>query len=210
MPDWKGAFNPARGSGVDADGLPLLALSVRQPWLWAILQAGKRIENRKWKTEYRGPLLLHAAKGCTAEEFEDFIAFVWEAFGAAAEGAMLAMLPSDRVMSSIEHHFYRGGICGVANLVGMAASLVVSEKVRGPCLPGMDRVERPYVKGEVVVDEHQKPWRMHGQHGWVLDDVVELPFVPCVGALGLFGPDPISLARVHSHLRDIGWKARTT
>jgi len=38
------------------------ALSIRQPWAWAIIHAGKDIENRTWKTNYRGPLLIHASK----------------------------------------------------------------------------------------------------------------------------------------------------
>jgi hypothetical protein len=43
------------------------ALSLRQPWLWAILHAGKRIENRTWATKYRGRIRLHAAKTWDAE-----------------------------------------------------------------------------------------------------------------------------------------------
>jgi hypothetical protein len=38
-------------------------LSVQQPWAWAIVHGPKRIENRTWKTNYRGPLLIHASKG---------------------------------------------------------------------------------------------------------------------------------------------------
>ena len=38
------------------------ALSVHQPWAWAILHAGKCIENRTWATRHRGPLLIHASK----------------------------------------------------------------------------------------------------------------------------------------------------
>ncbi len=38
------------------------ALSIHQPWAWAILQAGKTVENRTWSTKYRGPLLVHASK----------------------------------------------------------------------------------------------------------------------------------------------------
>src|ERR1700749_1780555 len=54
-------------------------LSGRQPWWWAILHAGKRIENRVMHVRgrrtppawhrYRGPILLHASKGCTAAEY---------------------------------------------------------------------------------------------------------------------------------------------
>jgi hypothetical protein len=36
-------------------------LTVRQPWAWAILHAGKDIENRTWSTDYRGTLVIHAA-----------------------------------------------------------------------------------------------------------------------------------------------------
>ena len=45
-------------------------LSVRQPWAWAIIHAGKTVENRCWPTSYRGPLLIHAGKGCTRAEYE--------------------------------------------------------------------------------------------------------------------------------------------
>ena len=38
------------------------ALSIHQPWAWAILQAGKTVENRTWSTRYRGPILVHASK----------------------------------------------------------------------------------------------------------------------------------------------------
>jgi len=45
----------------DLDKLPDLALSIRQPWVWAILNAGKRIENRPRRFHYRGPICLHAS-----------------------------------------------------------------------------------------------------------------------------------------------------
>jgi hypothetical protein len=38
------------------------ALSVCQPWAWAIIAGIKRIENRTWRTRYRGRLLIHASK----------------------------------------------------------------------------------------------------------------------------------------------------
>ena len=33
-----------------------------QPWAWAILHGGKRIENRSRPTHYRGPLAIHASR----------------------------------------------------------------------------------------------------------------------------------------------------
>ncbi len=45
------------------------ALTVRQPWAWALMEGGKDIENRKWATTYRGPLAIHAAAGMTRQEY---------------------------------------------------------------------------------------------------------------------------------------------
>lgn len=38
------------------------ALSIRQPWAWAILDGHKRVENRSWSVNYRGPLAIHASQ----------------------------------------------------------------------------------------------------------------------------------------------------
>lgn len=37
------------------------ALSIRQPWAWLIANGYKDIENRSWRTNYRGPVLIHAS-----------------------------------------------------------------------------------------------------------------------------------------------------
>ena len=63
---------------------PPLAISVRQPWAWAIIHAGKDIENRGWGPsnpglKVRGPVCIHAAKGMTRIEYEtarDFMAII--------------------------------------------------------------------------------------------------------------------------------------
>lgn len=46
------------------------ALSIRQPWAWHILNSGKDIENRNWKTKVRGRILIHAAQGMTYRELD--------------------------------------------------------------------------------------------------------------------------------------------
>lgn len=38
------------------------ALTVCQPFAWAIIHGPKKIENRTWPTDYRGPLAIHAGK----------------------------------------------------------------------------------------------------------------------------------------------------
>lgn len=35
-------------------------LTVRQPWAWAIIHAGKDVENRSQPTKHRGELYIHA------------------------------------------------------------------------------------------------------------------------------------------------------
>lgn len=61
--------------------LPTKALSVRQPWAWAIIFAGKDIENRSWQAvnhglEVRGRIVLHAAKGMTKAEYDEAATFM--------------------------------------------------------------------------------------------------------------------------------------
>lgn len=41
--------------------LAVKALSVRQPFAWAIIHGGKDVENRTWHSDFRGPVLIHAA-----------------------------------------------------------------------------------------------------------------------------------------------------
>src|SRR5207302_502261 len=36
------------------------ALTVRQPWAWAIVQGKKDVENRSWRTDHRGMVAIHA------------------------------------------------------------------------------------------------------------------------------------------------------
>lgn len=44
------------------------ALSIRAPWWWYILHAGKDIENRDWPTGVRGRILIHAGKWWDKQE----------------------------------------------------------------------------------------------------------------------------------------------
>lgn len=37
------------------------ALSIRQPWAWLVANGFKDIENRIWRTQFRGRVLIHAS-----------------------------------------------------------------------------------------------------------------------------------------------------
>lgn len=84
----------------------LPALSIRQPWAWLILHAGKNIENRSRRSHYRGWFLIHASKGMTSDEYI---------------GARDFLLSIGRLCQSELPHFespefQRGGIVGMAKL----------------------------------------------------------------------------------------------
>ncbi len=80
--------------------LPPRALSIRQPWAWAILRGGKDIENRSWETLLRGPVCIHAAMVMTKAEYEMAAAFIARCGSKAPAFAELQ----------------RGGIVGVADI----------------------------------------------------------------------------------------------
>lgn len=81
----------------------MIALSIRQPWAWLIIAAGKDIENRTWRTPFRGEFLIHAAKGMTRAEYDD------AAFFARTVGKVKCPLPAFEVLA-------RGGIIGRARI----------------------------------------------------------------------------------------------
>lgn len=49
------------------------ALSIQQPWAWAIIAGHKTVENRSWTTSHRGPLLIHAGGRLTRAAFARII-----------------------------------------------------------------------------------------------------------------------------------------
>ena len=79
------------------------ALSIRQPWAWLIMNAGKDIENRVWHTSVRGRILVHAAKGMTRDEYESGI-------------DALIMVGVQRVLPALTA-LERGGIVGSVEIV---------------------------------------------------------------------------------------------
>jgi hypothetical protein len=72
---------------------------IRQPWAWLIVHGFKDIENRSWRTRYRGTLLIQASATLpTRREFEEIRRFVRK---------RRVKLPED---------FERGGIVGMVQL----------------------------------------------------------------------------------------------
>src|SRR5438105_11911405 len=48
--------------GVRIELTDLGAVSIRQPWAWLVVMGYKDVENRSWRTNHRGALLIHASK----------------------------------------------------------------------------------------------------------------------------------------------------
>lgn len=76
------------------------AISIRQPWAWGIIYAGKNVENRDWFTRVRGRVLVHAAKGMTKDEYEDTCEFFDRIIGKAAPP--MAVLQFGGIIGSVE------------------------------------------------------------------------------------------------------------
>ena len=81
-----------------------LALSVRQPWAWLIVHGYKDIENRMWRTNVRGRVLIHASATVRKSSF-------WNAYDLAhdlvdpklaASIPRLNSLPLGAIVGSVE------------------------------------------------------------------------------------------------------------
>jgi hypothetical protein len=139
----------------------LRALTVRQPWAFAITHGGKRIENRGWKypPTYRGPLAVHAGAAIDAVDRD-------RGEYAIRRVAELSGLPVRAVREGAK---LRGAVVAVAQLADVCSAAFVG---------GYERTPRCGCA----------PWAVSQQQHLVLAaDVRVLPHpVPCKGALGLW------------------------
>lgn len=78
-------------------------ISVRQPWAWLIVNGYKPIENRNWRTKYRGELLIHTSSFRPSKK-------AWKEFQLMFDIEFDIQLPE---MEEIEF----GGLVGKANVV---------------------------------------------------------------------------------------------
>jgi hypothetical protein len=79
------------------------AISLMQPWAWLMVNGYKDIENRKWKTSFRGPVLVHASKTFDHESIYLIQDILEELFEAGDEKVTLP------------EKFDMGGIVGIFN-----------------------------------------------------------------------------------------------
>lgn len=137
--------------------LPRVALSVRQPWAWAIVFGHKDIENRTIPAVKHGMkpgrIAIHASKGMTQDEYEMTREFM-------ERNEVECPHPSELV---------RGGIIGAVTVTEIVAEsespwffgprgLVLTDPVALPSpIPAMGKLG--YFKWQGVADlDEPKPW----------------------------------------------------
>lgn len=169
------------------------AISVRQPWAFAIIHLGKDVENREWRypPKYRGPLLVHAAKGCTREEYES-AALTMAMNRFAAPRATGEKLP------------VRGGIIGRVELVDARPTTRMGHSLgRGatcalcgwkPPARNESPAAREYYEAVAPHCPNENRWGIPGQLGIILAKAESLLFIPWKGELGVFEVDEKALA----------------
>lgn len=140
------------------------ALTLTQPWATLVALGIKTVETRSWRANYRGPLLIHAAKGWTSED---------RSF--AVDLQVRGILPTapDRSKWSLQS-YPLGAIVATATLFTAWRTSAVTSGIAP-----LSRLEKEL--GDYGPDR----W------AWFLTDVVALPEpIPWRGALGLWdGPD---------------------
>lgn len=84
------------------------ALSIRQPYAWAIVMGFKDVENRSWATHHRGPVLIHAGLREQSADVDAVLRRVADQTGTALT----------LIRNSYHTLGARGAIVGAATLTG--------------------------------------------------------------------------------------------
>jgi hypothetical protein len=138
------------------------ALTLIQPWAWAITHAGKRIENRSWRPPrslWGQRLAIHAGKSLDEE-------------------ACIALYAEGYSMPAAVHH---GAIVATARVLG-----VVTETLKSGLVVESVLEEPP----AWVLSPKNRVW-FCGPVGWILDEVAVLREPVTVrGAQGLWNVPP--------------------
>jgi len=51
-------------------------ITIRNPWAWAIIFAGKDVENRSWPTRVRGRVAVHVSASMTRDDYRFAVEFI--------------------------------------------------------------------------------------------------------------------------------------
>lgn len=159
------------------------AITVRQPWAWAIVHGGKDVENRTRNVagSYRGPVAIHAGLAERDPGFRD------PTFGAAfLKATREAAMPED-LAEVCRGPLIRGAFVGVVDLVAVHWSV--------ECCDLDGRYCSPWAQESYHVDGLARR-RVDIAH-LVLANPRPLPEpIPARGRLGLWTPGPDAAQRL--------------
>ena len=156
-------------------------LTLRQPWATLVAIGAKKIETRSWKTNYRGPLAIHAAKRIDKQILR--LCFT-EPFFDALAGAGIRL---------IAQHVFRGNVLPRGAIVAICTLRQVVE-ITERNASGLKDLELSF--GDFTP----------GRYAWFLDDVEELVEpIPARGRQGLWlwagseEPEKVMLSKRRYH-----------
>lgn len=87
------------------------ALSIRQPWAFAIVMGFKLVENRTWQTDVRGRILVHAGKA------EEIAAVEWVLRKCADQGHPRGDVTFPQLLTAYHTFGATGAIVGETSIV---------------------------------------------------------------------------------------------
>ena len=129
------------------------AISLWQPWASLVAVAAKQIETRSWATQYRGPLVIHAALKWDARIRE-----------IAAEPRMRNLLAIDRWAIEYPYRLTRGAAVALVDLVDVA-------DIRSDCMIGQtDWKTYPLPTGNELLFGNYTP----GRYAWLFQNIRKL------------------------------------
>jgi hypothetical protein len=159
------------------------ALTLTQPWATLVARGAKTVETRWWRTAYRGPLAIHAAKGMAVD---DAAVCFTEPFAAA-----LGRGPEERW--NPREQLPRGAVVAVAELVDVVPADELLWHGGDWRTPGPNWRHVLVLDGDerasVFVAERERPFGYYAPRrwAWLLDGVEAVdPPAPARGALGLW------------------------
>jgi hypothetical protein len=166
------------------------ALTVQQPWAWAIIHGTKRIENRTTAWKYRGPLAIHA--GTRWSERGARSGLVWAdllslyGWPAGPDAARRDPRPGFAPIRP------DGMIIGTVNLIDV--HVASPEHIGAGGLRVDFCCDSPWA--ETSYTEHGGKVRRQITHLVLADPEPLAEPIPCKGALGLWTPDPHAMERL--------------
>lgn len=158
-------------------GVPTHALSVCQPWAWAIVRGHKTVENRTWATAHRGLIAIHASSSTRHLTGEA------ECFLIDAGDHVFKDLEDPR-FTKANPCFYVGAIIGVVEVIGCVETDEGAVDFEGEC---RDAGFGAWYDAQRVPPAY---WAQ-GTQCWLLQNAVQFSKpIECKGALNLWKLKP--------------------